>query len=204
MVRWIDTLSEWDGSLPATFVAITPSPEQRENLPRALAARALASPPGDVEVRHPEGRPPLIARPAGSGLHLSKASRGAVMAVSVAASPVGVDVEQVDADGEIPWNVLHSAEAAMLLAHDGPARARAFARLWSLKEAYAKALGVGLSREPSSYEVQFAGDEHATVRDPLAAHDLAEATTVWRAAGGAFAISTVILALRPRQAQDDP
>jgi 4'-phosphopantetheinyl transferase len=194
MIRWIDTLSEWDGTLPATLVAIDLPLGQREGLLRALAARALRCLPEVVEVQQPDGRPPVVARPAGSGLYLSKASRGAVTVVSVADSPVGVDVEGVDADGEIPWNVLHPAEAAMLQARDGLARARAFARLWSLKEAYAKALGVGLSREPSSYQVRFTGDEHATAHDPAASHAIAEAMTIWRTAGGSFAISTVILA----------
>ena len=194
MVRWIESLSGWDGTLPATLVAIGLPPEQREGLLRALAARALGYRPEAIDVQQPEGRPPVVARPAGSGLYLSKAARGAVAAASVATSPIGVDVEGVDADGEIPWNVLHPAEAAMLQALGGLDRSRAFARLWSLKEAYAKAAGVGLSREPSAYEVRFAGDEHATVHDPAAAQAIAEATTIWRMAGGSFAISTVILA----------
>jgi phosphopantetheinyl transferase len=196
MVHWIETLSGWDGGLPATLVATGPAAEQRDALPRALVARALGCPPETIELRQPEGGGPVVARPSGSGLHVSKASRGVVTVVSVAASPVGVDVERLDVKGEIPWNVLHPAEAAMLRELPGLARARAFTRLWSLKEAYAKALGVGLLREPSSYEVRFADASQAAVYDPLNPDSVAEATTIWRGADESFAISTVILSRR--------
>ena len=193
-MHFIETLSGWDGSLPATVVASGLAAEQRDGLARTLVARALGCPPETVDLHQQEGRPPVIARPAGSGLHVSKASRGAVTVVSIANSAVGADVERVDPAGEIPWNVLHDGETSMLREHDGLARARAFARLWSLKEAYAKALSLGLAREPSSYEVRFAGDAYATVHDPRAPHPVAEAMTTWRGPDESFAISTVILA----------
>jgi 4'-phosphopantetheinyl transferase len=140
-----------------------------------------------------------VKRPIGSGLFLSISRRGPFTAVALAASQVGVDVELVEGDGEIPWNVLHPSESAMLRQEDGPARAAAFARLWSLKEAYLKALGIGLFREPSSFALRFADRESATFIDPLAPDRVAEAKTVWRTNDGArAAVSTVVLE-RPQQ-----
>jgi 4'-phosphopantetheinyl transferase len=104
-------------------------------------------------------------------------------------------VECVEPDADIPWNVLHPAEAATLRSHDASARARAFARLWSLKEAYLKALGTGLLREPSSFVVRFVEEARATIDDPSASRGVVAAETVWRSAGGmTAAISAVLLA----------
>ena len=72
----------------------------------------------------------------------------------------------------------------------------AFARLWSLKEAYLKARGTGVSREPSRFLVRFAGAERATITDPLGDDGAVAAATVWRQRpdGWAAAVSAVALA----------
>ena len=195
MIRWIETLADWDRALPAALVAIDLSPGQPDTLLHALASRALERAPEAVEVTQQEGQAPAIARPAGSGLHLSKARRGPFVAVAIADDRVGIDVEGVEPDGEIPWNVLHPAEAAMLRSQDASAQAPAFARLWSLKEAYLKALGTGLLREPSSFVVRFVGDARAMVDDPAVSPGIVAAETIWRSAGAmTVAISAVLLA----------
>jgi phosphopantetheinyl transferase len=194
VMNWIDSTAGWDRRLPATLIAIGVSPTARREVPHALAARALQLRPDLVVVEQAEGRPPVLAKPLGAGLYLSSASRGAFSAVAIASSPVGVDVEVVDADGEIPWRVLHAREAALLQPLQGKTRAAAFARLWSIKEAYLKAQGVGLSREPTSFAVRFVDDGTAAVHDPSAPAPAEEIATTWRGAGGAWAaVSTVVL-----------
>ena len=47
------------------------------------------------------------------------------------------------------WNVLHEFEKAALAELPQERQSEAFLRLWTAKEAYLKALGVGLRREPS-------------------------------------------------------
>jgi 4'-phosphopantetheinyl transferase len=114
--------------------------------------------------------------------------------MAVARSQVGVDVEIVDPESEIPWNVLHPDEAAMLSRQDEAARAPSFVRLWSLKEAYLKALGLGLSREPASFAIRFAGRDAADVDDPAGPGTRIDARTIWREVdGGTVAISTVLI-----------
>ena len=192
MIRWTDNISEWDGSIPAALIRVGATADEQPALGQAMVARALDVPRQAVVIERVKDHRPVVARPMGSGLHLSTAARGTFSAVAVAHSPIGVDVELVDA-GENPWNVLHEAEAAILRALQGTARASAFARLWSLKEAYVKALGVGLSQEPSSFAASFLDEESAILRDPANPARIAEAWTTWRTAGEASAAIAVVI-----------
>jgi phosphopantetheinyl transferase len=195
MIGWFDGIAGWDRSLPAVIVAVGVTIGQRRPLLHALVVRAMSINPDAVVIEHREGSPPTIAKPLGSGLHLSVGSRGFYTAAAIAASPIGVDVELLDERGQVPWNVLHEREAAFLAGLAGHDRALAFARMWSLKEAYLKALGAGLRREPASFAVSFVGGERAAIDDPHAAAEVADARTTWRAAAGAWnAVSAVVLA----------
>ena len=193
MVNWIEDIARWDGSLPAALVAI--DLEQRDMALRALVARVLDLHPNAVTIERVKGRPPVLLQAAGHGLHLSTSSRGPFAAMAVAKSRVGIDVELADTNAEIPWNVLHPKETAELaLLHDGETRLRAFARLWSLKEAYLKALGIGLWREPSSFAVGLADEHSAVFADPAASTRVVEAETRWRTVETSLAaISVVVL-----------
>jgi phosphopantetheinyl transferase len=193
-MNWIESIAGWDRRLPATLIAIGLPTMKRREVPHALAVRALQVHPDMVAVEQAPGRSPVVARPLGAGLYLSAASRDPFSAVAIASSPVGVDVEVIDADGEIPWRVLHPRETSLLEPLRGKARAAAFARLWSIKEAYLKALGVGLSREPASFAARFLDDQTAAVHDPTASAQVEEIATTWRGAAGVWAaVSAVVL-----------
>jgi phosphopantetheinyl transferase len=194
MINWIESIPEWNRALPATLIATGVTPEQRQALAHALVVRALNLHPEAVVIEQVKGRPPVVAKPMGSRLYLSLSHRDKLTAVAIASSPVGVDVEVMDIEAEIPWNVLHAKDAANLTPHEGKARASAFARLWSLKEAYLKSLGVGLNREPSSFGVSFVDGENAVIHDPVGHTPVAAARTTWRVLSGTWgAVSTVIL-----------
>jgi 4'-phosphopantetheinyl transferase len=193
-VRFIDELPGWTRTLPAVLIQTAGPAEERQATLKALVARALALNPELVEIEHGRDRPPVVARPLSAGLYLSVASRGAVAAMAVSRAPVGVDVEAVDGSSEIPWNVLHPEEVANLRQLSGQPRATAFARLWSLKEAYLKSLGVGLKREPSSFRVRFVDGETAEIADPVQPVPIGDARTTWRAEAGVWtAISALVL-----------
>jgi len=110
----------------------------------------------------------LTYEPALPGLNVSLSHRGPYAAMAFAGTPVGVDLESVGDVVHIPWNVLHQDEAAVLETVPEDQRPLAFLRLWTVKEAYVKALGFGLSREPSSFCV-VESDGGVSVRDPLTA-----------------------------------
>jgi 4'-phosphopantetheinyl transferase len=97
----------------------------------------------------PHGKPAV--RPGGP--QFSVAHSGDLVAVAVAAAPVGVDVEQVDGRPREPGGgdpaalahlVLAEPERAALAAVHPSGQARAFLVAWTRKEAVTKATGDGL------------------------------------------------------------
>ncbi|MFC5504565.1 4'-phosphopantetheinyl transferase family protein [Bosea massiliensis] len=170
---WLCSPDDSAESLPAAWLVSTPArpatlPE-RSALRRGMAARILARqlglPPEAVAIGHDERGRPLVAQPRGSGLHLSLATRGGLVAVALAHRPIGVDVEAVDAHAAPPAALLHPEEQGWLLAQSQDERAHAFARLWSAKEAYVKALGTGFLRPPESFAVTLSPEGVIAVRD---------------------------------------
>ncbi|WP_066718803.1 MULTISPECIES: 4'-phosphopantetheinyl transferase superfamily protein [Hyphomicrobiales] len=170
---WLCSPDDSAESLPAAWLVSTPArpatlPE-RSALRRGMAARILARqlglPPEAIAIsREPRGRP-LVAQPRGSGLHLSLATRAGMVAVALAHNPVGVDVEAVDEAAAPPLGVLHADEMSWLSGQPPERHALAFARLWSAKEAYVKALGTGFSRPPESFAVRLSTEGRITVWD---------------------------------------
>ncbi|MEU8764249.1 4'-phosphopantetheinyl transferase superfamily protein [Streptomyces sp. NPDC048659] len=120
---------------------------------RVLAGAYLGRAPEGLEFARldcpgcggPHGRPVLAG--AGAGLHFSLSHSGGLGLLAFAPVPVGVDVEGVPEPrtvGQVA-DALHPAERRELAALDGAARAAAFARCWTRKEAYLKGTGQGLS-----------------------------------------------------------
>lgn len=100
--------------------------------------------------RGSHGKPALSpAQMAAYGLHFSLSHAGAVAACAVTRiGAVGVDVEPPDRDIDIPALTsiaLTTDEAAALAGLDAAAARRRFLIFWTLKEAYVKARGLGLS-----------------------------------------------------------
>ncbi|MFI8391473.1 4'-phosphopantetheinyl transferase family protein [Streptomyces sp. NPDC085540] len=91
----------------------------------------------------PHGRPYLPGRP----VHFSLAHAGDLVLLAVAPVPVGVDVEDLPSDALVHETMagLHEDERAELLVLPRPARAAAFARCWTRKEAVLKSTGQGLA-----------------------------------------------------------
>jgi phosphopantetheinyl transferase len=105
-----------------------------------------------------EGLPPL---------HFSLAHAADAVAVAVSTEyPAGIDIEPIgpeDKTGIIP-DVLSAGEIASLDARDEDGRWMEFMRIWTLKEACAKAMGLGVTFdfrrmevEPGSSKVRIAG-----------------------------------------------
>ncbi|WP_284178214.1 4'-phosphopantetheinyl transferase superfamily protein [Rhabdaerophilum sp. SD176] len=127
---------------------------------RRRAIRALA---GTVTGRAPSAFriiPSAAGAPglAGTGLWISFSGRPPYSAVLIARAPAGIDLEDLIPADDIPWNILCENERSHLQALPPPARGEAFTRLWSAKEAYAKALGQGFRLPPESLLVDRNGD----------------------------------------------
>lgn len=101
---------------------------------------------GCSQCGEPHGRPIVKGIP-DLGVSLSHTS-GAVL-IGIARTSIGVDVENVPALETVNELVgeLHSEERTYIEALPVEEQPAAFARLWVRKEAYLKALGLGLNRE---------------------------------------------------------
>jgi phosphopantetheinyl transferase len=131
---------------------------RRALLRHFLAARYHCAAADIVVGSQPSSEPTLLAPAQAAASFVSIAGRGAFAAFALAARPIGVDLEILGPAEEIPEAMLHKAERAKLLGLDGAARHEAFLKIWTLKEAYVKAQGVGLAREPSEIDVRLDAD----------------------------------------------
>lgn len=173
---WLNSPDMAAAALPAAWLVatgenpgnLTERSRLRRETALGIVARHLGLPAAAVTIgRDAKGRP-LIERPEGTGLHLSLATRAGLVAVALAERPVGVDVERVDRLQNVPDAALHPEETAMLRRLPEGERPLAFARLWSAKEAYVKALGTGFVCAPESFAVRFSTPERFEVADGLA------------------------------------
>lgn len=173
-MHWLVSAEQTAPSLPAAWLIsseaqprnLTERSDLRRGLAHTVLARQLNLERDAVRIDHEPGGRPLIGSPHGSRLHISLATRSGVVAIALAHRPVGIDVEQVDPGAQLPLAALHPSERAVLETLPAPARPLAFARLWSAKEAYVKALGTGFRRPPESFLVTLIGLDSFAVDDP--------------------------------------
>jgi 4'-phosphopantetheinyl transferase len=158
----------------------------------ALAAR-LGVPARDVMICRAQSGTPLIAAPK-TDLHISLAGRKNFCAVGVAPSAIGVDIEPLGQITAPAWNVLHQGERDRLAPLDEVAQHEKFLRIWTAKEAYLKALGLGLMREPSEIEIIATSGDAFVVRD--CGRDISLYAAQWRRltlSGNDFIAACVVL-----------
>ncbi len=125
---------------------------RRRAATRRLVAQRLGLAASGVEIaRDSKGAPRILSPDA--QLCLSVSGRADFCAIALASSPIGVDIEPLEAEAEPIWSALHPSERALLRSLSRDAQSEAFLRLWTAKEAYLKALGSGFSREPAGIAV---------------------------------------------------
>ena len=145
---------------------------------RGILGRYLGLPPQEVRFTRNEeaaagrataAKPALASDPR---LRFSLAHAGDRAALAVAwEREVGIDLEPIDPALDLRplLSIACSpAEAARIDPMPPPDRVARFLELWTAKEAYLKAIGLGLFRDPRMLEIEFRPDRHAVVHD---AHD---------------------------------
>jgi phosphopantetheinyl transferase len=134
---------------------------RRRLLRRAVALRLGIAPADVLIAKDAKGAPRMIS--AREPIFVSVAARGDLVAIGMSDRPVGVDVEVIEANAPEPaWNILHPQERDCLSTQGGPAQRESFLALWCAKEAYLKAIGLGLRREPA--EIAICLDDWARLR----------------------------------------
>jgi hypothetical protein len=195
VIAWADLRADPRGAMPveapaAVLLLGAATSERREAL-RRLAAGILREP--GLALVHRDGFAPRVAGPDPDRLRLSSASRSPFAALAASPWPIGIDVEVVDERAEPPWGVLHPAERHHLRALAAESRAVAAARLWSVKEAYLKAIRRGLSRDPASFAVLGLNGARPLIDDPLAPAPVVHLATRTIAAGETTAMVAVVV-----------
>ena len=147
---------------------------------RAILASYLGGLPGGIRFTYGEHGKPMLAESTGADgveFNASGSEELAVCAVTVGRK-VGVDIElcRPTKDDALIEQCVSPAERHAYLALAPQERPAAFYRLWTLKEAYLKATGAGLSRPLSSLEVTFMPGEQARL---VADHEVPEERASW-------------------------
>jgi 4'-phosphopantetheinyl transferase len=171
-------------------------------LARAVVRHALAQVEGGMEAgawrftRTPYGRP-VIADASFDWLSFSLSHTRSLVVCAVAArSAIGVDVESLAREPplEVAGHYFARDEAAELMRAPPATRAHRFLEYWTLKEAFVKALGLGLSVPLDSFSFHLApGDIGISFSGGLAAegHDPAR----WSFHSGEIPAPAHVLAL---------
>jgi 4'-phosphopantetheinyl transferase len=126
----------------------------RALLRRSLSRRAPV-PPGAWRFRAgPHGRPEILAPPSPLRFNVSH-TRGLAMVAVVARRDVGVDVERIPeaAPLDVVDRCFAPPERAAVRGAPPGEQGRRFAEIWTLKEAYVKARGLGLSLDLGAFAV---------------------------------------------------
>jgi 4'-phosphopantetheinyl transferase len=139
---------------------------------RSILASYLGSHAGSIRFAYGEHGKPMLAESTGGGsLEFNASGSGelAVCAVTVGRK-VGVDIElrRLPQDDAVVEQSCSPAERHAYGTLSSKEKPEAFYRLWTLKEAYLKATGAGLSRPLSSFDVTVLPGQRAR----LAADDL--------------------------------
>lgn len=131
-------------------------------LQKALSDAKL---PRDVQIAEgAHGKPYLPDAPA---FHFSLSHSGNTVACAVGSRELGCDVQCIgDYKPRLAERFFSPGETAFLKAQPTPAQeAAAFFRLWTLKESYLKATGLGLSLPLNSFSIAFDGDSVTSLTD---------------------------------------
>jgi len=137
---------------------------------RMLAAAAAVQPDALTFVAGPYGKPAIAGPEETSGIAFNIAhTRGLVACAVCLEGDVGVDVEAVRAElqpADLAQRFFATSECEGLAAVAADARPARFTDLWALKEAYIKAVGLGLSHALDTFAFSFGPDGRLSFQRP--------------------------------------
>ncbi len=175
---WCTFLGEVEAALLPRYRALLCAPElermerfhfapdrHRDLVARALVRTVLSRyaplPPSQWRFSaDASGRPRIVNPPAGLELDFNLSHSAEMVVLAVSDRAVGVDVEHIARDSDIDRldRCFSATERAGLLALAPPGRRRRFFELWTLKESYLKARGVGLRLPLDAFAFGFPGE----------------------------------------------
>lgn len=164
-------------------------------LRRCLSLYRCIDPAAWTFVRNAWGKPELAKQPDVPPLRFNLSHSGPFVACVVAQEiDVGVDLERIDAaraSDALVARVLGGGEPAAFAAIDASDRPRMFARYWTLKEAYVKATGIGLSLDVRDVRFSLGRDGGPGVSFGASLDDRPERWQFWQPASSAEYVVSV-------------
>jgi 4'-phosphopantetheinyl transferase len=162
VVEWLDSFLPSEEANASTPIRVA------RGMSRVLLAEALNTDPTEVRISRrcehcghlTHGRPTVVGHDRQS-FSLSHSGSFAVIALADDDAAIGVDVEEVRTRPRLDAlaaRVLNDEEHAEWLAIEDPdSQLRAFLRTWTAKEAYLKALGIGIATRLRDVPAQVVG-----------------------------------------------
>lgn len=145
---------------------------------------------------------PRLAPGMGKDMHFNLSHTEGRVVLAVATAPLlGVDIEWCARPGST-WEAadafFSSEEASMLRAMPPARRLRRFLDVWTLKEAYIKARGMGLSLPLADFTIRFAGETGLSIAFAPGTEGNPAPWQLWQVcAGPDYALSLALSALGP-------
>jgi 4'-phosphopantetheinyl transferase len=179
---------------------------------RTVLSGCTGQPPAEIELVEDRHGRPLLHGAGSSKLHFNVAHSGGWILIGVAdGARIGVDVEQIRPVSDIASlmeRFFAPGETAAIMSLRSDERLTAFFDCWTRKEAYLKAMGVGLQFGLDSFEVE-CRPGHAPMI--VSINGCTDEATRWRlwcgspAAGYRAAVATECARVRPwLWSGDDP
>jgi 4'-phosphopantetheinyl transferase len=145
--------------------------------------------PGDWRfVQNSHGKPALDPAVHDAGMHFNLSHSRGRLALAIARHPLlGVDIECSERErrvSRIASRYFSAQETGELLSLSGPARLARFYELWTLKEAYIKACGLGLAIPLQHFSFGFAEPDHITISFAPERADQGECWQFWQLDAG--------------------
>ena len=134
---------------------------------RTLLGHATGIAPVELSFRREPGLKPVLEARLGRPLHFSLSRSEELALIGLSRRPIGVDIEWLGktVDTEVMGDfVLSDRERAAFRRLDPSDRQKAFLQCWTQKEAYLKAVGLGLYISPATVEVGFGSEEAAGLK----------------------------------------
>jgi 4'-phosphopantetheinyl transferase len=148
-------------------------------LKRSVLAQMTGCLPNELQFEAANRGKPMVSGPAmATGWHFNLSHTHALVAVAVSRQPVGIDVEDLSRqvpDLDIAKRYFSQREYQHIAATIPSEQARLFLYYWTLKEAFLKAEGWGLSQRLDAVEFDLSGAIGLSVLDPAA-----QPTQAWR------------------------
>jgi phosphopantetheinyl transferase len=132
-----------------------------KRLARQLGLAKKRKPDRTIETLGPDGIKPCLA---GSGIYCSVSHSGRFVAAVAHSRPIGVDLERVSEKVMRTRHLSMSPKEKDLVSRSSLGLERAATRVWTTKEAAAKALGLHLFQAVREVEVVRVGEQRGVMR----------------------------------------